>query len=103
MPERFIGFLKNTLWPRLEDPVVEILVHLAVTILSVLSIAGIEMLLWILRLDGKSIPGTTLLFRWLGLDTTVTLSDWMLVLEIVAATAIILVGIVKAIVTLVRS
>jgi hypothetical protein len=103
VPNRLMNFLENTLWPKAEEPIVEILIHLAVTVLSVLSIAFIELLLYVMRLDGKEIPGTALLFRWLGLDTTATLSDWMLLLEIFAASAIIIVGIVKAIVVLVRS
>jgi hypothetical protein len=90
-------FFENTLWPRLKEPVLEIVVHLAVTVLSVLSIAVIELLLYILHVGGETIPGTALLARWLGLQAGVTLNDWMLVLEVVAATAIIVVGLIKAV------
>jgi hypothetical protein len=84
--------LSDRFWPRLENPVIEILVHLVVTILSILSIALIEVLLHAIGLDGKLIPGTSL-----------SLSSWMFWLEIVAASAIIIVGIFKATVALVRS
>jgi hypothetical protein len=90
-------FFENTLWPRLKEPVLEIVVHLAVTVLSVLSIAVIELLLYILHVGGETIPGTALLSQRLGLQTGVTLNDWMLVLEVVAATAIIVVGLIKAV------
>jgi len=90
-------FIENTLWPRLEEPIVEIVVHLAVTFMSVLSIAIIELLLFVLHIEGKVIPGTASALHWLGLQTEVTLSDWMLALEVIAATAIIVVGIIKAV------
>lgn len=44
------------------------------------------------RLDAKLVPGTQL-----------SLSDWMFLLEVLAATAIIAVGIAKAAIALVRS
>jgi len=72
---------------KLEVPAAEIIVHLAVTVLSVLSIALIEGVLRILGLDGRKIPGTD-----------ITLSDWMFDLEMVAATGIIVVGMIKAVV-----
>ena len=103
MPGPFSRFFVQTLWPRLEEPVAEILVHLAVTILSVLSIAIIELLLRMIRLDEKIIPGTALALHHVGLEGGITLSDWMLVLEVIAATAIIAIGIGKAIYVLVRS
>ena len=99
MEEQLRGFVAGTLWPRLREPLVEILVHLLVSILSVLSIALVEFLLYVVHLDGKAIP----IFQWLGLNVLVTLSDWMLMLEVVAATVINGVGIGKAIVVLVRS
>jgi hypothetical protein len=79
-------------WNRLEVPVGDIVVHSVVTVLSILSIAGIELLLHCVKLDGKSIP-----------LTNITLSEWMFFLEILAATLIILVGIVKAVARLVKS
>jgi hypothetical protein len=72
---------------KLDVPTAEILVHLMVTVFSVLSIALIELLLHIVRLDGRKVPGTY-----------VTLSDWMFLLEVIAATLIISVGVVKAVV-----
>jgi hypothetical protein len=89
MAGSFASFFEQTLWPKLELPLAEIIVHLAVTVLSVLSIAAIELLLYLLGLDGKEIPGTG-----------VKLSDWMLVLEVLAATAIIVIGIAKAVIAL---
>jgi hypothetical protein len=86
------NFLDNKLLPRLELPAAEIVLHLIVTVLSILGIAGIEGLLYLVGLDRKLIPGTT-----------IALGDWMFVLEIVAATAIILIGIGKAIHALLRS
>jgi hypothetical protein len=70
---------------KLEVPVAEIVVHLGVTVLSVLSIAFIEGMLRAVGLDGKKIP-------W----TEITLSDWMFYLEVIAATAIIAIGVFKA-------
>jgi hypothetical protein len=82
----------DQLWPRLEAPLVEIVVHLIVTALSIISIYGIEILLRALGLGEKLIP----IFG-------VTLNHWMFGLEVVAATAIIAVGIVRATIALVRS
>ena len=70
---------------KLEVPAAEIVVHLGVTVLSVLSIALIEWLLHVLGLDDRKIP-------W----TEFKLSDWMFDLEMLAATTIIIVGIIKA-------
>jgi len=71
---------------KLQVPAAEIIVHLVVSMLSVMSIELIELLLRSLGLDGKKIPGTGIVF-----------SDWILILDIVAATAIIIVGIGKAV------
>jgi hypothetical protein len=71
---------------KLEVPATEIIVHFVVTVLSVLSIALIEILLRLVGLDGKEIP-------WVN----ITLGDWMFYLEVIAATAILAVGIVKAV------
>jgi hypothetical protein len=73
------------IWDKLELPVTEIFVHSIVTVLSILSISGIEQLLHWVGLDGKDIP-----------FTNVTLSTWMFCLEILASTLIILIGIWKA-------
>jgi hypothetical protein len=90
---RWLGkILADRVWPRLEVPVIEIIVHLIVTVLSILSIVAIELLLHTVGLDGRQIPGTEL-----------SLSAWMFWLEILAATAIIFVGIAKATAALVRS
>jgi len=97
--EQLSGFVAGTLWPRLREPLVEILVHFVVSILSVLSIASVEFLLYAVHLDDKAIP----IFQWLGLNFVITLSDWMLMLEVLAATVVNGVGIVKAILVLVRS
>lgn len=85
---RFLS-LVNT---KLEVPAVEIVVHLGVTVLSVLSIALIEGLLYVVGLDTRKIP-------W----TDITFSDWMFDLEVVAATTIIVVGIIKAVVAVGRA
>jgi hypothetical protein len=91
----FHNFFKFTFWPKAEQPVVEILVHLVVTVLLILSIICIEWLLHASRLDGQVIPGTGVLSHWLGFGDGVTLKDWMLALEVFGATAIILVGIYR--------
>jgi hypothetical protein len=84
------GFVN--VWRRLEVPLIEIFVHSVVTVASILSIAGIELLLHWVGLDGKAIP-----------YTKITLSDWMFYLELLAANLIIVVGIIKAAIALVRS
>jgi hypothetical protein len=81
----FRRFFVEVVGPRLEVPAAEIFVHLVVSLLSILSIKTIELLLWLLGLDGKVIPLTAL-----------TLSTWMFILEIIAATVIIVAGIFKA-------
>ena len=100
---RIVTFFDTVLGPRLKEPFVEIAVHSVVTVLSVLSIAFIEWLLVLLRLDGKEMPGSALLFRWLGFETKATLGDRMFVLEVVAATVIIVIGIGRACYALVKS
>jgi hypothetical protein len=99
----FRRFIETTLWPRLEQPLADIFVHLVVSFLSVLSIAFIHFVLYIAGLDGKVIPGSHLILQSLGFNTQVTLGDWMLMLEVMAATVIIIVGICKAIIGLARS
>ncbi len=79
------------IWKRAEPPVIEIIVHLLVTALSIVSISLIEHLLMWLGLDGKIMP-----------FTHISLSEWMFYLEVIASTLIIVVGIIKAVVTLVR-
>jgi hypothetical protein len=71
---------------KLEVPATEIIVHFVVTVLSVLSIALIEILLRVAGLDEKEIP-------WIN----ITLGDWMFYFEVTAATAILAVGIFKAV------
>jgi len=85
----FADFFEQTVWPRLELPVAHILVHLAVTVLSVLSMAVSEGLVYILGWEAREIPGVG-----------VTYTDWLRILEILAATGIISVGIVRAVIAL---
>jgi hypothetical protein len=85
--KRFIALI----WRKTEVPVTEILVHAIVTILSILSIAAIELILNLVKLGDKNIP-----------FTTITLSQWMFYLEILAATLIILIGTFKAVIALAR-
>jgi hypothetical protein len=96
-------FIEATLWPRLEQPLADIIVHFVVSFLSVLSIASLELMLHIAGLDGKAIPGTQLMLKWLGANTQITLSDWMIVLEVAAVTVINIVGIYRALTGLARS
>jgi len=96
-------FIEDTLWPRLEQPLADIIVHFVVSLLSVLSIAFLELVLHIAGLDGKAIPGTQLMLKWLGFNTQVTLSDWMTVLEVGAITVINIAGIFRAITGSARS
>jgi len=91
MAGRIGVFLAKKVWPKLELPLVELIVHFAVTVVAVLAIAAIEALMHWTGFDRKIIP-------LLGM----TLGDWMFVLEIVAASAIILIGIGRAIWTLIR-
>jgi len=78
-------------WRRAESPVVEIVVHLLVTTLSILSIGAIEGLIILLGLDKDIMP-----------FTSISLREWMLYLEVIAATLIIAVGIIKAVIALIR-
>ncbi len=91
-----LAWLRNLLatkvGPRLELPAAEIIVHLIVTLASVGSIAAVELMLWIVGLSGKEIP-----------RTGVRLDELMLFLEVAAASLIIVVGIIKAVVALVKS
>jgi hypothetical protein len=80
--QRFLSLVSA----KLEVPATEIIVHFVVTVLSVLSIALIELLLRVAGLDGKEIP-----------LVNITLGDWMFYLEVIAATAILAVGIFKAV------
>jgi hypothetical protein len=80
------------LWRKLELPFTEIVVHLIVTLLSILSIASIEFMLRLVGLSGKQIP-----------LTKVPVDEWMFFLEILAATLIISIGLVKAVIALVWS
>lgn len=80
------------IWARLEVPITEIVAHLIVTASSILSISLIEALLHAMGLDDRLVPGTTL-----------SLSVWMFGLEVLAATGIISVGVMKALIALVRS
>ena len=57
-----------------------------VTALAVVSIALIEVLLHAVRLDAKNI-----------LWTNITLGEWMFCLEVMAVTAVLGVGIIKAV------
>jgi hypothetical protein len=72
-------------WPRLEGPLAEIVVHVAVTVLAILGITIVDGLLRVVGIDGRYIDGTG-----------ITLSDWMFDLEVIASTVIIGVGIIKA-------
>ena len=80
-----VGRFVADIWRGLESPLVEIVVHLIVTAVSIIGIATIERLLNEVGLEEKIIP-----------FTTVSLSEWMFDLEILASTVIILVGIYKA-------
>jgi hypothetical protein len=92
----FPNFFKVTFWPRAEQPLLEFLIHLVETIFLILSIKCVEWLLHASGLDGRVIPGTGLLSHWFGVgDGGVTLSDWMLALEVFGATVIIMVGIYR--------
>jgi hypothetical protein len=72
---------------KLEVPATEIIVHLILTILAVLSITLIELLLRLLVLDEREIPWTHL-----------KLSDWFFYLDFLAATPMISIGVVKAVI-----
>jgi hypothetical protein len=91
----FPNFLKVVLWPRVEEPLVLILVHLISAVSWILSVMCVDLVLRISRLDGRVIPGTEPLTQWLGSSGGVTLSDWMLPLEVFGGTIIIIVGIFR--------
>jgi hypothetical protein len=78
--------------PRLELPAAEIIVHLIVTVASLVSIEIVDLVLSIFGLSSKEIP-----------KTGITLGEFMFYLEVTAASFIILVGIVKAVIALIRS
>ena len=79
------NFFTNVVWARLELPLGLLLVHCVVSVCAVASIALTELVLRALGLDGKAIPGYN-----------VTLGSWMFDLEIFAASAILIAGILEA-------
>jgi hypothetical protein len=84
--------LIRSVWRKLEEPLAEILTHLIVTFCSMLSIELIEFIAHVFDWDKKPIP-------W----TSTSLSDLLFFLEVLAAAAIILIGIIKAVIALVRT
>ena len=84
---RFLAGLGANLRPAFE----EIIAHFAITALTLLSLAGVEWLLEALHIAHKVIPRTEL-----------TLSDWMLWLDVVAATGINVVGMYRAVQAVLR-
>ena len=79
------GFFAKA-WTRLEAPLTEIFVHVVLTIAALLGIAVIDQTVRTLGLVTKTIPGTPFL-----------LSDWLFILEVLAVTLIVGVGIYQAI------
>ena len=75
-----------------EVPAAEIVVHLGVAVLSVLSMALIERLLHIAGLDGRKIP---------AID--ITLSNWVFDLQVVAAVTVMSAGTIKAVLAALRA
>jgi hypothetical protein len=71
-------------WQEVRRPVVIIAGHLIVTVAAILSLAFVEFVLALLHYDRREIP-------FLG----ITLSDWLFDMDVVAASAIILIGILK--------
>jgi hypothetical protein len=74
---------------RLASPAALIVVHFFVSILALVSLSLIEWILKIMRIDGEIIPGSHL-----------TLGRWILYLEIVASSVIIIAGTVEALIVL---
>jgi len=75
-----------------EAPAAEVVVHLGVAVLSVLSIALIERLLHVAGLDGRKVPAIE-----------ITLSDWMFYLKVVAAITVMSAGTIKAVLAALRA
>ena len=86
------NLLATRVAPRLELPAAEIIVHLIVTLASVAGIAIVKLALWIVGLSDEEIP-------WTG----IVLDKLMFFLEVVAAALIISIGIVKAVIALIKS
>lgn len=79
----------DMVWARLALPFALIVVHFAVSILALASLAVIEWVLRIIGIDKEIIPGTA-----------TTVGKWILYLEIVAASVIIIAGVIEALVLL---
>jgi hypothetical protein len=74
--------------PKLFAAVIDVIVHFVITALSIISLALIHGLIWVTGMgEHHVIDG-------------IQLSDWMLKLEVLSATAIISVGTVKAVLEL---
>ncbi len=86
------NLLATKVGPRLESPAAEIIIHLLVTLASVAGIAIVKLALWIVGLSDEEIP-------WTG----IILDKLMFFLEVVAATLIISIGILKAVIALLKS
>ena len=78
------GFVTG-LWAHVRPAVEELVAHLLVTLLTILSLAVVEWLLGVLHLEHRHLPGTG-----------VTLSDWMFCLDVIAVTLINAVGVYRA-------
>jgi hypothetical protein len=74
---------------KLAKPANEIVAHFVLSILTILALAGTEFILWVLNIDNKMIP----LFG-------ITLGEWMFDLDLISATLINAVGIIKALIVL---
>jgi hypothetical protein len=84
-----VGRFLSDVWARLALPAALIVVHFLVSILALVSLALIEWMLRITRIDGEIIPGSH-----------TTLGSWILYLERVASSVIIIAGTVEALIVL---
>jgi hypothetical protein len=73
-------------WKRLEIPLVEMFIHVVLTVAALIGLSSVEYLLTILGLGKEVIPVVHILFR-----------DLILILDVIAITLIIGVGIIKAV------
>jgi hypothetical protein len=74
------------LWRHLKPAVQELIVHFVITILTILSLEGVEKALEILGLDQRTIYHE------------VTFAEWMFYLDLAAVTGINIVGVLRALI-----
>ena len=76
-------------WKGLIEPAYEIAAHFILSVMAILAIAGTDLLLSLLGLGVRTLP-----------FVTITLSDWMFDLDLVSATLVNVMGMIRAVIVL---